>query len=267
MTQQGAKRGCLLMNLVLSDRMSYKIEICANSVQSALNAEQGGADRVELCDNLWEGGTTPSHATIKLAKRYLSIPVFVLIRPRGGDFVYTDVEFETIRGDIEIAKDLGVDGIVSGVLLPDGKIDVARTKELVKLSSPLPFTFHRAFDHVIDVPQGVTDLINCGVTRLLTSGQKNTAIDGLEKLKEIMSLAGDRLIILPGGGINKDNIRQLFEAGCQEFHFSAKTQKKGLSRHKGSVLMNGSKDIPEDTIQVSDPDLIQVIKAKLNEKL
>lgn len=246
--------------------MSYKIEICANSVQSAINAEKGGANRVELCDNLWEGGTTPSHATIQLAKEYVSIPVFVLVRPRGGDFVYNDLEFEIIKQDIKAAVALGIDGIVSGVLQPDGSIDSKRTRELVDLAGSLPFTFHRAFDHVDDFEKGILDLINCGVKRILTSGLKHQAIVGKDNLAKMLDLASERLTILPGGGITKNNIGELYDIGCREFHFSAKTQIRGLSKKKIEVPMNSSGDIPEDTIQVSDPLIIREIRNILDEK-
>ena len=267
MMQQGVRRGCLSMNSASTSFMSYQIEICANSVQSAINAELGGANRVELCDNLWEGGTTPSHASIKLAKEQVDIPVFVLVRPRGGDFVYSDLEFEIIKADIKAAKTEGADGIVSGVLLPDGTIDVERTSELVRLTSPLPFTFHRAFDHVPNMESGVEDLVRCGVSRVLTSGQKENATEGVENLKRLIDLAESRLVILPGGGVNEGNINHLYEIGCREFHFSAKTQMKGASYLQGVVPMNGSKDIPEDKIIVSDPKKIRTIKKILDEKL
>lgn len=239
--------------------MKYKVEICANSVQSALNAEAGGAHRVELCDNLWEGGTTPSMATIELTKRHLSIPVFVLIRPRGGDFVYTDLEFEIIKRDIELAKEKGVDGIVSGVLSPDGSVDIERTKELVELAKPLPFTFHRAFDLTPDPIQALEDIISCGAHRILTSGQTTSAPKGAALIKRLIKEASDRIIILPGGGINDSNINTLIDAGCHEFHLSAKAYKKGLAQYSAKVPMNSSTDIPEDRIAVSDIEKIKKV--------
>ncbi|MEP1035082.1 copper homeostasis protein CutC [Ekhidna sp.] len=247
--------------------MSYKIEICANSVQSAINAEQGGADRVELCDNLWEGGTTPSIATIRLTKKQLNIPAFVLIRPRGGDFVYSDMEFEIIKEDLIAAKEAGVNGVVSGVLLPDGKIDIKRTRELVALSSPLSFTFHRAFDQVPDFISGIEDLIQCGIQRVLTSGQKEKAIHGIANIEKMLALAADRITILAGGGINKKNVTQLYDIGCREFHFSAKTLMPGLAEQQAKVRMNGSPDISEDSIQVSDSRKILEVKKILDEKV
>lgn len=245
--------------------MSYQIEICANGIQSAINAEHGGAHRIELCDNLWEGGTTPSQGTIALAKHHLTIPVYVLIRPRGGDFVYSELEFEVIKKDLLAAKEAGADGIVSGVLLPDGTIDVERTKLLVSLTFPLPFTFHRAFDHVVEVEKGLEDLIACGVNRVLTSGQNTTALEGLDEIKNLLSLAAERIIILPGGGITPSNVHKLHELGCREFHFSAKASTSGLANYVQKVSMNGSKDIAEDTIQVSDPSKIREMKRLLDE--
>lgn len=245
--------------------MSYQIEICANSVQSALNAEKGGADRVELCDNLWEGGTTPSHATIELAIQQLSIPVFVLIRPRGGDFVYTTLEFEIIKKDILHAKNLGAGGIVSGVLLPDGQIDHKRTAELVRLSEPLPFTFHRAFDQVTDAPQAMDELVKMGVKRILTSGQQPTVAQGMEVLNTLHYYANNRLVIMPGGGVNAKTIQPLYQLGFREFHFSAKVVQSGLANYSLKVPMNGSKDIPEDSIPVSDIETIRKMKKLLDE--
>lgn len=245
--------------------MKYQIEICANSVQSAINAEIGGANRVELCDNLWEGGTTPSYASIALAKERIEIPIFVLVRPRGGDFVYDDLEFETIKRDIVHAKSLGVAGIVSGVLLPDGQVDVVRTSELVKLSDPLPFTFHRAFDQTPDMLYALEELVKCGVKRILTSGQRRSAIEGLDQLKLLLKHASGRITILPGGGISKKNVKEIQSVGCKEFHLSAKTHVSGLSTQKSVVPMNGSKDIPERTIQVSSPEKIKEIKTILDE--
>ncbi|MDH5366845.1 MAG: copper homeostasis protein CutC [Cyclobacteriaceae bacterium] len=243
--------------------MSQKLEICTNSVQSTINAEVAGAHRVELCDNLWEGGTTPSAASIKLAKEKTSIELFVLIRPRGGDFVYSDLEFETIKEDINIAKELGADGIVSGVLLSNGNIDKKRTSELVKLSSPLPFTFHRAFDVTPEPMKALEDIIECGAIRILTSGQKNTAIEGVDFLEQLQIKAKGRITIMPGGGINDSNINQLLSTKCREFHMSGKSPIEGYGKNS-KLKMNGSKDIPENVIYTSDVDKIKKVIAKLD---
>ncbi|MTI41734.1 copper homeostasis protein CutC, partial [Fulvivirga lutimaris] len=210
--------------------MSYQIEICANSVQSVINAEKAGAQRVELCDNLWEGGTTPSAAMIKLAKEKTNIAIYVLVRPRGGDFVYSDLEFEIIKEDIRICKELGVEGIVSGVLNADGTVDKERTRELVELSKPLPFTFHRAFDVANDAFRALEDIIDCGAVRILSSGQKNSAIEGIDLLKQIQEKAAGRISIMPGGGINPDNISELLSIGCTEFHMSGKKGQESLAK-------------------------------------
>jgi len=243
--------------------MSFKLEICANSVQSVINAEIAGADRVELCDNLWEGGTTPSAASVKLAKEKTSIEVFILVRPRGGDFVYSDIEFEVIKEDIRMAKELGADGIVSGVLLEDGSVDIKRTKALVELSKPLPFTFHRAFDLTTDAFQALEDIIDCGGQRILTSGQKNSAIEGKLLLEKLNQQAKGRIIILAGGGINKNNIRDLMTTGGTEFHMSGKVGRPGFG--KPSVIkMNGSVDIPEALIYTSDINQIKAVIEQLD---
>jgi copper homeostasis protein len=243
--------------------MSYQLEICANSVQSVINAEKAGAHRVELCDNLWEGGTTPSAASIKLAKAKTNIPVYVLIRPRGGDFVYSDLEFEIIKEDIRVCKDLGADGIVSGVLNADGTVDKARIRELVELSKPLPFTFHRAFDVANDPFQTLEDIIDCGAVRILTSGQKNSAIEGIDLLKQIQEKAAGRIVIMPGGGINLDNISDLLSIGCTEFHMSGKKGQESVAK-PSAVKMNSSKDIPENIIYTSDIRTIRSVLEKID---
>lgn len=245
--------------------MECLLEICAASPQSALNAEKGGADRIELCDNLWEGGTTPSLATIQLIKKSINIPVFVLIRPRGGDFVYNDLEFEIMKRDIELCKEHGIDGVVSGILLRDGKVDIERTTELVKASDSMEFTFHRAFDLTPDPFAALEDIIQCGANRILTSGQKNTADEGSELIARLISKAGKRLRILAGGGINENNVHTLVETGCAEFHLTAKSMKKRSSDYPIKVAMNSSADISEDHVWVSDIEKIKQIRKLLDE--
>lgn len=201
-----------------------KIEICANSLQSALNAQAGGAHRIELCDNLLEGGTTPSGGVLKLVKQLLDIEVFVLIRPRGGDFCYNKWEFHSMLQDIEFAKQLGADGIVSGVLDKDQNLDLQRTIDLIEQSRPLPFTFHRAFDVVNRPMEVLEELINVGANRILTSGQAENALKGKALLSELIERAEGNITILAGGGINANNVLELAEIpGLREMHFSAKT--------------------------------------------
>ena len=197
------------------------LEICANSFQSAKNAQDSGAHRIELCQELSVVGITPSYGLLKQVIENLDIQVFVLVRPRSGNFVYSDEEFETMKKDIQLCKDLGCEGIVSGVLNPDKTIDIKRTKILIQLSKPLSFTFHRAFDEVINPKEALEQLIDLGIDRVLTSGQKPSAEDGLSLLKELNEIANGRIIILAGGGISPKNTSKFKAAGLKEIHSSA----------------------------------------------
>jgi copper homeostasis protein len=201
-----------------------KLEICANSYQSAKNAQEAGAQRIELCQELSVGGITPSYGLIKQVIQNLEIPVFVLIRPRGGNFVYSDAEFDIMKNDIQLSKDLGCKGIVSGILNPDSTIDLERTKELIFYSKPLPFTFHRAFDAVTNPKEALEQLISLGVDRVLTSGQKQTAEVGLNLLNELNDIADGRITILAGGGITGVNASKFKAMGLKEIHASASSK-------------------------------------------
>lgn len=203
-----------------------KLEICANSYQSAKNACDAGAHRIELCQELSVGGITPSYGLLKKVIEELDIPVFVLIRPRSGNFVYSDDEFQIMKNDIQLCKDLGCKGIVSGVLKPDNTLDKERTKVLIDLAKPLPFTFHRAFDEVKNPKEVLLQLIELGADRVLTSGQKTTAEECLDLLKELNVLAENRITILAGGGITSKNANLFKEAGLTEIHASASSTKK-----------------------------------------
>lgn len=224
--------------------MNYTIEVCANSVQSALNAQTAGAHRVELCGNLWEAGTTPSHGVIKKARELLEIDVFVLIRPRGGDFVYSNLELEVMKEDIQACKAMGVNGIVSGALHPDNTIDMDKTQQLIACSKPLPFTFHRAFDLTPDLSQLLNTLITLGAQRVLTSGGQNKAANACTTLAQLHQLAQDKIIVLPGGGINQSNIQDLVATGCVEFHLTGNAPKESPAQPH-HLRLNGTTDIPE----------------------
>lgn len=202
-----------------------KLEICANSYQSAKNACEAGAHRIELCQELSFGGITPSYGLLKKVIEELDIPAFVLIRPRSGNFVYSDDEFQIMKTDIQLCKDLGCNGIVSGVLKPDNTLDAERTKVLIDLAKPLPFTFHRAFDEVKSPKETLLQLIELGADRVLTSGQKATAEEGLELLKELNVLAENKIKILAGGGVSSKNATLFKQAGIEEIHASASTTK------------------------------------------
>ncbi len=202
---------------------SLTFEICTDSIKSVQNAAKAGAHRVELCDNLLEGGTTPSMGMIEMALAVKGVEVFVIIRPRGGDFFYSEEEFRVMELDVIRAREAGAHGIVSGLLLPNGDIDVERTARLMKHARGLPFTFHRAFDVCRNPAQALNQLIDLGVNRLLTSGAEPTAIEGKAMIAKLVQQAGNQIIIMPGSGINPGNIAQLIEStGAREFHFSAR---------------------------------------------
>ena len=202
---------------------TMNIEICCNSVQSAANAKAAGATRIELCQDLENGGTTPSYAAIKYCVETLKLDVFVLIRPRSGDFCYNELEIETMAEDVKVCKQLGVKGIVVGFLTPDGDIDTALTRRFVELAAPLPVTFHRAFDRCSDWQHTLEEVINCGCARILTSGCHPTTMEGLDTLRQIVAQAGDRITILAGGGITPGNVRQvILGSGVNEVHGSCK---------------------------------------------
>jgi copper homeostasis protein len=246
--------------------MNYKLEICANSVQSCINAQEGNADRVELCDNLWEGGTTPSAGTIKLARQQIDIGLFVIIRPRGGDFLYSSLEFEVIKEDIRMAIDLGADGIVSGILDADGLVDKERTAQLVELCGDLPFTFHRAFDLSSDPYKALEDIIDCGAKRILTSGLQPSVLQGIKMIKKLNDKASGRIVIMPGGGINEMNAQEIIQkTGCSEFHMSGKViEDSKMNFRNHSLKLNGSADMPEYGITVSDVNKILEVRSVLH---
>ncbi|HKL58980.1 MAG TPA: copper homeostasis protein CutC, partial [Sphaerochaeta sp.] len=174
-----------------------KIEICLESIESVIAAAEGGADRVEFCADLFEGGTTPSLGAFKVARENSTITMSVMIRPRGGDFCYSDLEFAAMKEDIRLFKEAGADCVVFGILSPDGEIDVQRNKELIELARPMQVTFHRAFDMTPNAEKSLETLIELGVDRLLTSGLEATVIEGIEVLAALVKQAGDRIIIMP----------------------------------------------------------------------
>ncbi|MDW7695118.1 copper homeostasis protein CutC [Flammeovirgaceae bacterium SG7u.111] len=235
------------------------IEVVTDSVASCVNAELGGADRVELCDNLFEGGTTPSAGMIKLVRQKVKIDLMVMIRPRGGDFLYSPEELEVMKEDIKVAKELGVNGVVFGLLTPDGVIDKNKTKELIEIARPLSVTFHRAFDMVTDPFQALEDLIELGVDRILSSGLERSALEGVDLLKELIEKAGGRIIILVGGGIRPHNIEKIVaKTGAKECHVSGrKPVESGMRFRNGRVSMGGALQLPEYSISVVDSSVIQ----------
>ena len=207
------------------------IEVCANSFISANEALEGGARRIELCQDLENGGTTPSAAVIQLSVEKLKkegLDIFVLIRPRSGNFIYSDLEFEVMKRNVLFCKENNVDGVVIGLLSTDGKIDLSKTAQLVELAQPMQVTFHRAFDCVNDPFEALEQIIELGIQRILTSGQQSTAMEGHILIQKLIEKANNRIIIMPGSGINSTSILKLAELiQAKEFHLSAKKQIKG----------------------------------------
>lgn len=217
------------------------IEVCANSVQSALAAQQGGAIRVELCDNLAEGGTTPSYAQIALTRELLSIAVYPIIRPRAGDFCYSDLDFSIMKKDVEMCKTLKCDGVVLGILKANGCIDHARCAELIALAKPMAVAFHRAFDMCNDLKQGLEDLIELGFERVLTSGGAASALAGAETIKSLIAQAAGRIAIMPGAGIRSSNVKEIIRiTGATEFHATAKKAVYSPMEFRNSKLNMGA---------------------------
>ena len=244
--------------------MQLTFEISIDSVQSALNAQAAGADRVELCSGLAEGGTTPSIGMIKSVRQSIDIQMFVIIRPRGGDFLYTKEEFEIMCNDILEAKKYGTDGIVSGALTPEGEIDMEKTKKMIELAYPLPFTFHRAFDMCRNQLIALEQLIELKAARILTSGQRNSAEEGIPLLKDLVKKAENKITIMPGAGINIDNIITLIsETKAKEYHFSGKKKYPSkMSYFNRNIKMGNSNDIDESSVFVSDYEIIKSIISK-----
>jgi copper homeostasis protein len=204
-----------------------KLEIIGFNIESCLTAQEAGASRIELCAGPGEGGTTPSYAFIRAAREKLRPDLYVMIRPRGGDFLYSDDDFEIMKNDVAVCKQLGCDGIVTGILARNGKIDKRRCAQLAKLAYPLEATFHRAFDRAADPFEALEDIIDAGFERILTSGMKPKAIDATELLSGLVEKAGDRIIIMPGSGVTAKNILRIAEStGAKEFHSSAGIPRK-----------------------------------------
>jgi len=207
--------------------MSYIIEIATSDFTTTQSAVEGGADRIELCANLAEGGTTPSLGTIKKCRSSFDVLLYPIIRPRGGDFLYTEEEFDIMMNDVVLCKQLGCDGIVIGLLNQDGSIDIKRTSALINAAYPMGVTFHRAFDRCSDPFDAMEHLIQIGCERILTSGQKPAAPDGIELIADLNKAADERIIIMPGSGVRKENIKTLAEkTGCTEFHSSLRGKEK-----------------------------------------
>lgn len=217
-----------------------KVEICANSVESCIAAQKGGADRVELCAGIPEGGTTPSYGMISVAREHISIGLNVIIRPRGGDFLYSESDADEMLRDIRMAKECGADGLVFGALTPDGDVDMPLMERLMSAADGLPVTFHRAFDHTRRPFRALEDIRELGCRRILTSGLAVSAEMGTGMLAELVHAAGDSLVIMPGCGINAGNILKIcMETGAHEFHMSLRERQDSRMRYRNAAASMG----------------------------
>lgn len=235
------------------------IEICVFNIASAVAAEAAGADRLELCENYANGGTTPSYGYLKVCREKINIPVFPMIRPRAGDFCYSDEEFDIIQKDILLCKELGFEGVVIGLLNIDGSIALERTKKLVTLAYPLEVTFHRAFDRCKDPLNALETIIQCGCQRILTSGQQPTAAEGKELIKELIEIANSKIIIMPGSGLKSSNIADIkCYTGACEFHASAR---KRIPTTSLFINRKISEDLNSDFVDTTE---IKQLKAQAN---
>lgn len=235
-----------------------KIEVCANSAASCVAAEQGGAVRVELCAGIPEGGTTPSYGEMVVARRAIDIQLNVIIRPRGGDFLYTPAEVEAMLLDIEAAKAAGADGVVFGCLTADGGIDMENNARLMAAAEGLSTTFHRAFDVCRDPFEALEQIISLGFDRILTSGQEASAPKGSELIAELVRRAQGRIIIMPGCGVNESNVAELAKAtGAEEFHMSARHRVEGGMVYRNErVSMGGTVTVEEFARDITDPERV-----------
>jgi len=239
-------------------------------VESAIAAQRGGAHRIELCSAIVEGGITPSAGAIEWARKRLAIDLYVLIRPRGGDFCYSEMEFEILKRDIAIAKQLGADGVVIGILDKDGNVDKERCREAIQLARPMKVTFHRAFDMAADPFKTLEEIIHLGCERLLTSGQENAALEGADLMAQLVQQAKGRLSIMAGSGVNEDNIETLYrKTSVREFHVSGRQRIDSVMTHRNpKIALGGHAALSEYEILATDENRIRrivEIASKLSE--
>ncbi len=245
-------RKSLSLEKVISIDMKFELEVIAFDVESCHLAEENGADRIELCANPHEGGTTPSFGMMKAARKSTSLPVFPIIRPRGGDFLYSDKEYEAIKDDIKSSQDAGCDGVVIGILTKDGDIDLERCQALVEMAGTQEVTFHRAFDRVKNPEISLEQIIAIGCKRILTSGLCSTAIEGKTLLKKLIDQANERIIIMPGSGIRSENIISLaIDTGARAFHSSARTLRKSQMAYFNPRMNESLEQVSLDGEEVS----------------
>ena len=237
-------------------------EVVVYNIESALKAQEGGADRIELCDNPGEGGTTPSFGVIENVRQNVSMDVYVMIRPRGGDFFYSNYEFHSMKRDIYQCQRLSVDGIVLGILNVNGTIDKKRCKELIDKARPLKVTCHRAFDMTRDPFEALEDCIEAGFDRILTSGQKSTAIAGVDLISGLIKRANGRIAIMPGSGINENTVEEIVsKSGAKEIHFSAVAHRdSAMQFHNRAIDKMGLEGASEYRLRTVDPERVMTMR-------
>lgn len=248
------------MTAIEAPGVGVRVEVCVDSVPSAVAAQEGGAHRVELCDNLLEGGTTPSAGAVEVARRRLAIGLQVIVRPRGGDFCYSDLDYDVMRRDVALAKDLGADGVVIGILTDEGRVDLERTRGLVELARPLSVTFHRAFDMTRDAREALEDLAGLGIDRVLTTGQEDSIWDGLDLVAELVKRAGDRIVVMPGGCHDRNVRAVVARTGAREVHVVGARTVESRMRHRNlRCFMGGVLRPSEYSRDETDPRRIRAI--------
>ncbi len=243
--------------------MSFIIEIATSDFETTKTAVEGGAGRIELCANLFEGGTTQSYGTIYQCRKAFDVLLYPIIRPRGGDFLYTHDEYEIMLKDVKLCKEVGCDGIVIGLLNKDGTIDTKRTSALIETAYPMGVTFHRAFDRCRDPFEALEQLIQTGCERILTSGQQPTVNEGIELIAELNNLSDHRIVIMPGSGVRKENIKILADkTGCTEFHSSLRDKSKSQMEFIHPAFKDSAESYMNNSI---DPGEVTALKKILDE--
>jgi copper homeostasis protein len=241
--------------------LNYIIEIATTDFTTTKSAVEGGADRIELCAALTEGGTTASYGTIKKCREVFDVQLFPIIRARSGDFLYTDEEFEIMMNEVRLCRELGCDGVVIGLLTKDGSIDVKRTSTLANLAYPMEVTFHRAFDRCKDPFEAVEQLIQIGCQRILTSGQQPAAPQGIDCIAQLVKAADERIVIMPGSGVRKENIKELAEkTGAKEFHSSLRGKQKSNMEFIHPSFADSAESYTNPFI---DPDEVKALRTAL----
>ena len=245
--------------------MKIETELCAFSLEACRAAARAGVTRVELCASPYEGGTTPSAALIRRARQIPHLQLSVMIRPRGGDFLYTDDEFDLMLDEVDFARECGADCVVAGMLTPDGRVDEERTARLVERCGSMQFTFHRAFDMTRDTAEALESLVRAGCYRVLTSGGRNTAMEGIDTIRALVAQSAGRIAIMAGSGVSPSNVRQLAGTGVDAVHFSARSLvESGMTYCNPTVSMGGVPGIPEYASVGADETKIREILDQLN---